>query len=192
MAIEDILRALEDQAQADIDAVLDEAKEHAKLILSEAEVDAENLRDGHVRQLERSATNEAAKLVNAARLDAKMAVSSSRGEGLDAVFVQAADELAKIRSAGGYDKIFAKLAAEALEGLQGPVVVHVDPADASLASSIAAPTGVEITVETDLKTSGGLMIEADGARIVRRNTLEDRLDRVRQFVQADAAKVLFA
>ena len=72
MAIEDILKALDDQAQADCDAVVGEAQEHAKLILDEAAARGRGVHDGFVRQVERVAPTEAAKQVNAARLEAKM------------------------------------------------------------------------------------------------------------------------
>ncbi|TLM98932.1 MAG: hypothetical protein FDZ75_01240, partial [Actinobacteria bacterium] len=60
------------------------------------------------------------------------------------------------------------------------------------ADAVAAREGVSASVQATLKSAGGLVIEADNGRIVRRNTLEDRLERVRQYVQADVAKVLFA
>ncbi|TLM97664.1 MAG: V-type ATP synthase subunit E, partial [Actinobacteria bacterium] len=92
----------------------------------------------------------------------------------------------------GYDDLFARLAAEALAGIVGEVVIHVDPADADCAAQAASKAGVAARVETDITTAGGLFVEANGGRIVRRNTLEDRLERVRQYVQSEVAEVLFA
>jgi vacuolar-type H+-ATPase subunit E/Vma4 len=190
MAIEDILRTLEEQAAADIEAVLEEARQHATLVVDEAKRDAEKVRSGYKNQAERSAGSEAAKRLNAARLEAKMAVSSARGDAVDNVFGATRGQLATVRGGAGYDALFAKLADEAMAGLSGPVVVHVDPADAQRASALSA-SGVTITVETDIESAGGLYVEADGGRVVRRNTLEDRLERVRQHVQAEVAKALF-
>jgi len=47
-------------------------------------------------------------------------------------------------------------------------------------------------VEPTLETEGGLVVEASEGRVIRRNTLEDRLDRSRQLIQAEVAKVLFS
>ena len=83
MAIEDILRALDDQAQADCDEILGEAREHAKLIVEEAErqAQADSRQASYVRSSEwRPRTH--AKKVNAARLEAKMIVSSVKGDGV--------------------------------------------------------------------------------------------------------------
>lgn len=191
MAIEDILKTLDEQAQEDCEAVLGEAREHAALILDDAERSAREVHDGFARQVERVARAEAARAVNAARLEAKMKVSSARGDGVSSVFEAAKSELPELRSAG-YDALFADLAAEALAGLDGHVVIRVGQEDAERARAAAAKSGLTADVDATLDTAGGLVVEASGGRVIKRNTLEDRLARVGQFMQADVAKVLFS
>lgn len=192
MAIEDILRTLEEQAQADCDAVIDEAKAHAAQILEDARQQAEDIRDGHARQVERSARTAAGKVVNAARLQAKMEVSSVKGDGLDSVFATARERLGTLAEGAGYPELFARLAAEALDGTDGALVVRVRAKDAALAKAAIAAAGVSASVVQDLDATGGLVVEAHEGRIIRRNTLEDRLERARQYVQADVAKALLS
>ena len=191
MAIEDILRALDDQAQADCDAVITEAKEHAKLILDDAQRNAETIHENFARQIERIAKSDASKLVNAARLEAKMEVSSAKGDGVAEVFGAARGKLDGLRS-GDYDRVFGALAAEALDGVGGEVTVHVGSSDVERAKSAVAARGITAEVVGDLDTAGGLVVEAFGGRVIRRNTFEDRLERVSQIVQADVARVLFS
>lgn len=191
MAIEDILIALEEQSQADCDAVIAEAKEHAKLILDDAQHNADAVHANFVRQVERMAKSEASKLVNAARLEAKMEVSSAKGDGVSSVFDAARGKLETLRSAE-YDRLFDALAAEALAEAGGDVSIHVASADVDRARRAAAAHGVVAEVTGDLDTAGGLVVETFGGRIIRRNTFEDRLDRVSQIVQADVARVLFS
>lgn len=191
MAIEDILNTLDEQAQADCDAVIAEAREHAKLILDDAQRTADTIHDNFARQIERVAKSSASKLVNAARLEAKMEVSSAKGDGVASVFEAARGKLSSLRGAD-YDKLFDQLAAEALVGAGGEVTVHVAPEDVDRAQRAIASNGVSATVVGDLGAVGGLVVEAFGGRIVRRNTFEDRLDRVQQLVQAEVAKVLFS
>lgn len=187
MAIEDILNALEQQAQADIDAVLAEAQEHAKLIAEQAVEEAQRVRDGYAAQVAKTASSEAAKLVNAARLEGKMAVSSARGKALADSFEGAKARLGTVRADSGYDGLFTALAREALEGIEGSVVIHVNPADEARARALAA----DAEVVTDIETAGGVVVDASGGRVIRRNTLESRLERAAQLVQADVARVLF-
>lgn len=191
MAIEDILRTLDEQAQDDCDAVLNEAKEHAKLILDDAQRSADDVHEGFARQVERVARAEAARAVNAARLDAKMKVSSAKGDGVSSVFDTARLELPSLRDAR-YDSLFADLAAEAFAGLEGEVVVRVAAQDTQRATNAAEAAGLTAQVDATLETVGGLVVVAYGCRVIRRNTLEDRLDRVSQFKQADVARVLFS
>jgi vacuolar-type H+-ATPase subunit E/Vma4 len=192
MAIEDILRALDEQAQADSEAVLEEAREHARLIVEEGKREAGQIHDRFTHQAESVSNAAAAKTVNAARLESKMIVSSVKGDAVVAVFDAALDKLSEARSSGTYESLFLALAKEALEGLEGAVTIEVAPADAALASRAAEASGLSATIDPTLQTAGGLVVEAFGGRIVRRNTLENRLDRTRQILQADVAKVLFS
>jgi vacuolar-type H+-ATPase subunit E/Vma4 len=192
MAIEDILIALDEQADAECIAVLEESHEHAKLIVEEGEREAQGIHDGFSRQAERVATLDASKKVNAARLESKMIVSSVKGDAVSRVFDDAAGKLAEVRSGGTYDALFSALAKEAFAGLEGPVIVKVARGDADLASRAADAAGLSATVDSTLPTAGGLVVEAYGGRVVRRNTLEDRLERTRQMLQADVARVLFS
>ncbi len=191
MAIEDILKTLDEQAREDCEAVLGEAREHAKLILDDAERSAREVHEGFARQVERVARADAARAVNAARLEAKMKVSSARGDGVSSVFDVARSELPGVRGAE-YDALFAELAAEALAGLDGHVLVRVAPEDGERARAATATAGLTADIDPTLGTAGGLLVEAYGGRVIKRNTLEDRLDRVGQFMQADVAKVLFS
>jgi len=192
MAIEDILKALDEQAQADSEAVLEEAREHAKLIVEEGEREALQIHDRFSRQAENVANAAASKKVNAARLESKMIVSSVKGDAVVDAFDKALGELSELRSGGSYEALFMALAKEAFAGLDGSVTVEVAPADAALASRAAEVAGLSATIDPTLETVGGLVVEAYGGRVVRRNTLEDRLERTRQLLQADVAKVLFS
>ena len=191
MAIEDILQALDDQAQADSDAVIAEAEVHAQLIIEDAQHAAGEIHANFARQVERVARADAAKIVNAARLGAKMEVSSAKGFGVQSVLDAARARLGEVRS-GDYDSLFDGLAAEALADTTGAVTIRVASADADRARQAATSAGLEADVVADLETAGGIVVESQGGRIIRRNTLEDRLDRVGQMLQADIARVLFS
>jgi vacuolar-type H+-ATPase subunit E/Vma4 len=191
MAIEDILRALDEQAQADCNALIEEAEIHAQLIVEDAERSANEIHENFARQVERVARAEAAKTINAARLDAKMEVSSAKGSGVESVFDAARQRLGELRSSG-YDALFDALAAEAFAGLSGDVKIFVAPDDAERAQRAAAANGLTAEVAPTLQTAGGLVVEASGGRVIRRNTFEDRLDRVCQTIQADVARVLLS
>jgi vacuolar-type H+-ATPase subunit E/Vma4 len=120
-----------------------------------------------------------------------MTVSSVKGDGLTSVFNDAEAQLFSARDAS-YDALFAALAKEALAGVSGSVTIRVTAQDTALAEKAASQAGLAAEVVGDLETAGGLVVETGGGKIIRRNTLEDRLDRARQFVRADVATVLFS
>lgn len=190
MAIEDILRALEEQAQAECEEILTEAKEHAEHIVREGEQEAARIREVHARQVEQNAQKRSARAVNSARLEAKARVSKIKGAALEDVFQKAAEQLGTVRGAPEYPQVFHQLAREALADAQGDMSIHVDPADVDLATRTMADMGVSAQVLGDIQSAGGLVVELDEGRIVRRNTFEDRLARARASLQADAAKAL--
>jgi vacuolar-type H+-ATPase subunit E/Vma4 len=192
MAIEGILKRLEEQARADREAVLAQGREQARLVAEQGELEAQRIRDELDRKAQRAATLAAEKVVNAARLQAKMAVSSAKGAEVAEVFDEAARRSLEVRSQAAYAELFSALATEALAGIDGAVTIRVAAADEELASRAAKSAGVSATIDPTLSTAGGLVVEAWKGRVIRRNTLEERLARARQVLASDVAKVLFA
>ena len=80
---------------------------------------------------------------------------------------------------------------EAVEGLDGEMEVLVDPADVALAEKTFSDMGLSPTIKGELPTAGGLVVLTQGGKVMRRNTFEERLDKVRQLIQADVAEILF-
>jgi len=192
MGLEDIFRALEEQAAKDSDAVLAEARAHADSIIEEAEHEAARSRDRHVEEAQRSARSRSAQELNSAKLDARKKIAAVKERAVREVFDRALDELAKARSDSGYAEAFSRLADEALEGVSGEFSVLVDPADLEVAKSVLASKGISAEVRGDLAAAGGLVISTEGGRVMRRNTLEDRLEKLRGLAQADVAEILFS
>lgn len=192
MAIEDILAALDAEADGECNQVLEEARAHADSVIAEAEREARRIRTQQMEAVERAAKAKAMRRVNTARLESKMLVSQAKGDGVAGVFDLARKRLSTVRERPDYDRLFRALAEEALAGIAGDVVLKVADADVSRAGDAAASLGVPAKVEGGLDTAGGLIVEANGGRIIRRNTLEERLDRVEGLLQADVARTLLA
>jgi vacuolar-type H+-ATPase subunit E/Vma4 len=190
MAIEDILRALEEQAQAECEEIRTEASEHAEHIVREGEQEAERIRAAHARQAEQDASKRSTRTLNTARLEAKARVSKIKGTALEGVFQRASEQLGAVRGSPEYPRLFKRLAEEALADIDTDAKVHVDAADVDLARRVVSEIGVSAEVLGDVTSAGGLVVELDEGRIMRRNTFEDRLSRARSSLQADVAKAL--
>lgn len=192
MAIEDIFRALEVQADEECRMILEGAKAQAKAIEEEARDESKRIRDRRVEVADVSVRARAQHLLNAARLENRKATAAAKDGGVEGVFAEAGRQLAGLRGTSEYERIFRSLAEEALSGAEGDVVVRVDPADAKLANATLADSGRKGVVEADLDTSGGLTVVSNGGTVIRRNTFEDRIHKARPLVQSQISETLFA
>lgn len=192
MAIEDIFRALEEQADEECRMILEGAKAQAKAIEEEAREEAKRIRDRRVEVADASVRARAQHLLNAARLENRKATAAAKDDGVEGVFIEAGRQLAALRGTPEYERIFRKLADEALADVSGDVVVHVAAADAKLATTVLAESGHKGEVEGDLDTTGGLVVVSNNGTVIRRNTFEDRILKARPLVQSQISETLFA
>ena len=153
MAIEDIFKALEEQADRDIIAVTAEAREHAAAILEEAERDAELLRQSRVEEAERHSRARGQQSINTARLEARKAVAAVKEQAVAAAFAKARDALADVRSSAEYDVVFRALVGEAVEGAGGDAAVLVDPLDVELARRVLGEMGLDASNSSAMPVS---------------------------------------
>ena len=192
MALDDIFKALDQQADDECEQILQEARDHAEVIAVDAEAQAEAIRTAHVADVEKVTRARASQKANAARLEARKRVAAVKQQAVEHAFARASEKLRDVRGSGRYPQIFAALSAEALSGVDGEYTVEVDSADADLARSVLSGMGSSAAVETDISTTGGLVVDTSGGRIVKRNTLEDRLGKVRELSQAAVAERIFS
>jgi len=192
MALEDIFRALEDQAQQECELILQVARDQAQAIAEDAADQAETIRANRVEEAERTTRHKASQSVNSARLESKKRVAAVKEAGVSVAFDDALKSMGSLRTTSGYPAIFKALVEEAVSGLEGEMEVWVDPADEALAKSTLADLGLTASVRPEIKTSGGVVMTISDGRIMRRNTIEDRLEKVRLMAQADVAEILFS
>ncbi len=192
MAIEDIFIALEEQGEQESRETVDAAHEQAHGIKEDAEEQAKLIRDTRVEAARANATLKSARSVNSARLEGRRAVAGVKERAIVQAFDEALAKLASVRSGAGYPALFRALAEEAVAGLDGELVLLVDPADASLAEDFVKSSGLSASVDATGSTRGGLTVVADGGSMLRRNTLEDRLAKFKTLGQSEIAEVLSA
>jgi vacuolar-type H+-ATPase subunit E/Vma4 len=192
MAIEDIFRALEEQADRECRDILDSAKATAKSVEAGAKTEAETIKADKIATADASVRTKASQLVNAAKLANMKDMAAAKDRGIARVYDSAREQLGALRGTPAYAALFKALMEEALSGVSSAdVVVKVDPADEGLARTTLGELGLSYEVDASLPTVGGLVVLTSGGRIRRRNTLEDRLGKVRTTRQAEVAEILF-
>jgi len=192
MAIEDIFIALEEQGEQESREAIEAAHEQAKGIKEDAEEQAKEIRDKRIEAAHAHALLKSARAVNSARLEGRRAVAGVKESAIVMAFDEALVKFDSVRKGAGYPALFRALADEAVADLKGDLVLLVDPADAALAAEYVKSSGLAATVDATGKTSGGLTVIAEAGSMLRRNTLEDRLDKFKIHGQSEISEVLSA
>ncbi|MHB1451082.1 MAG: V-type ATP synthase subunit E [Coriobacteriia bacterium] len=190
MAIEDIFRALEEQADEEVNRILHAATVQADAVEHEARNEAERITAAKIQAADVAVQAKAARVVNAARLQVRRDLAQVRDGAVEASFSEAAEHLAAMRGTPEYERVFAGLAKEACAELDGECEIQVAPADAELAARVATDLGLTFTVVPTLDTIGGLVVSTHGGRVVRRNTFEARLHKANAVAGTHVAEVL--
>ncbi|MRS12692.1 MAG: hypothetical protein EG823_06435 [Actinobacteria bacterium] len=190
MAIEDIFKALEEQADSEVNQILHVATVQADSVEHEARDEAERITAARIDAADHAVRTKATKAVNAARLQVRRDLAAVRDSAVDAVFGEAAKRLAAMRGTAEYERVFAALAKEALAEVDAECEIQVASADAALAKKVAGGIGVNATVSPTLDSIGGLVVSTHDGRVVFRNTFESRLMKARSLAGAKIAEVL--
>ena len=192
MAIEDIFKALEEQGEQESRDALEAAREQARGIDEDAKAQAAHTLEVRAEAARAHAALRTTRVTNSARLEARRTVAGVKEQAIVQAFDQALANMDSLRSRADYPELFRSLAREALDGLSGEVTLMVAPQDESLALETLKESGLPGSVDATAKTRGGLTVAARGGTMLRRNTVEDRLDKYRKTGQSEIAEVLSA
>lgn len=191
MALDDILSALDEQAESNCAALASEAQDRAAAIVEQAKQEAVRIAEECRTGCEQAAEREAGLIMNAARLKAAMVVSSARGAAVAEVFDTAWSRLSDVRRGAGYPDALGAMLDEALGNAYEACEVRVNPDDVATAKQRLNGRGAALEVVPDKSIIGGvLVVECDG-RVTRRNTLESRFERARELIAPQVAETLF-
>lgn len=190
MPLEHILRAMQAQADAEIEATTRAAEEEAAQLIAQAEEQGRAIRARHLARAEPALLAEVASLQNKAKLSALRALANAREELLKQAFAQAECCLSSIRQSPEYGAIFRTLAQEVVRELGSDLTAHVDPGDVELAQQVFAELGVDARIEARLTPLGGLEATTPEGRVVVVNTLAARLERGRALLRGPVARIL--
>ena len=186
---------LEQEAGAEIEEVLSEARQRASEIVAKAEDDAKTL----TAQRERTSQtqNEAARVraASAAQLEASSMKLRAQHSVVESVFEAAETELRTLtQDDKRYPPVLSALLDEAVDALGGKdqvAKITVNPADEKRAKEAAKKHGLDGKVETDEAVEGGVKVKAT-SNVTIENSLFDRLRAAREELASEVSKLLGA
>ncbi len=191
MALDDMLRAIEEEGDARCKQILDNAEAEASEILKGTKEEAKRIREEYITRAEATMYGEKTRILSDAKLYVKKQVIQTKEKHIEDAFDSVAGEFEAMRTRPEYASYFRRLLDETAANAEGDLVICVDRRDEKVARDAIAAAGLNCELRTDISTLGGLKaITADG-RIVLTNTIDSRLERAKQFLKPEVATKLF-
>lgn len=192
MTLEELKRQILERSAEEIQAVREKSEREAAEIRRRADEEAGALRKKYLKDAEKAAAGDAAKLRYAAAAELKSLLNGERNRIYDQVFDTAGEHLAGLRDRDSYDSLFRALVEEAVTAVEEePVILHVDGRDEQLCSRILRELGFECEIVADLECTGGLCAGTSDGRVMVRNTFESRLERAKDLLRRDLYGTLY-
>ena len=191
MAYENLLKSVEESAQDRERELREKAKKQAGEIRAEAKKQAEEIEKDAVKEAEKSAAIERNKLMYLTKGEIKEQGLRVREKVFAAAFEAAGLRLSELRQDKKYPAIFEKLAREATGAMgERPFVVHVDRRDEELCKKTLGALNIRCEVLTDIQCMGGLVASSPDGLITISNTIESRIERIKEHKRLEIYAIL--
>ncbi len=189
MNLDEMLKALKAEATESGEAILAEARAQAKEILGEAKAQGEKLAAQSFEEAQQKLRFEKAKVLSAANFDVKKEVLQAKEEVLTQLFAKLTEQVSDVSS---NENVIKKLADEALVKFKGQKVkVLVGKGQKNIVEKVLSGSAGAYEVDDSLGSIGGLKIISEDGRISIDNTIEGRIEKIKQIYETEITKDLF-
>jgi len=190
----ELRQLLEQEAQAEQDRALAEARTKAEEIVTAARREAEEIATSGRRRVDDERAQALARATSTASLRAAALVLAAKDEVIRKVFEQAEADL---RSGAADPKrrraMFLGLLREAMRGVAGGrVLVVVSPGDAEAVRAACQEFGLDAEVRESADVADGIRLATPDGRAVVENTVPSRLARARREMVSRIAEILWS
>jgi vacuolar-type H+-ATPase subunit E/Vma4 len=201
------MRSIEENIATLSRAILDEANADAQRILADARAKADTIRQraheqaaAERKEILDRAHQESERLrgqsIATAQLRARTLQLEHREKLLDSVFTTARKDMSSVLKWSDYDVVARRLLREALKQLgSGEARLHTDPATGKVLSSgvlteVSKEMNVKIEVAEPLEKGSGVLVETTDKHLQYENTLDDRLNRLQNVLRSPVYHIL--
>lgn len=194
--IETLSRAILDEANADAQRILADARAKAEVIRQRAREQAAAERKEILDRANQESERLRGQSIATAQLKARTLQLEHREKLLDVVFATARKDMPTIVKWSDYDAVARRLLREALTKLgSSEVRLHTDAATGTALSSsvlaeVSKETNVQIEVAEPLAKGSGVLVETTDKHLQYENTLDDRLDRLQNVLRSPVYHIL--
>ncbi len=186
----DLATLLETEANAEIEAILAEARREADGILKAATEQAQTLLESRRRALETEFAAGQTRAKSAAEIEASALRLSANHGSTQKAFAQAEAELRAFTKSGEYKVTLGKLINEAKNALGTVSKLQANPNELDAVTDAAKTLGLNVPVEASADIETGVRAFATGGQTSITNTLLGRLGRARDSILSDVSRLL--
>jgi vacuolar-type H+-ATPase subunit E/Vma4 len=195
MSLENILHALETEAERLVTEIEEATQVEVERIRAEAQAEAAAVRQKHIAAIEAPLRAEHARILNRAKREALQIVLGTREDLITAMLEATARRLEALASTEEYAGLLQQLTQEAVDalGTKG-VCLRVQSSDVALMNRVVQTMGLSATVTGELENEeglGGVIATSADGRISLVNTSAARLKRVAGLYRAQIAEMMF-
>lgn len=194
--VEKIVSKINEDAEVEASKIVSEAESRAEELRKEAESKSKEVYSEIIERYRRDAEQERQRIVANAKLKGRKAKLDVREECIQAAFKRAKERLKELPSKE-YRKVMENLILEAAQAIGESAVVLTRKEDASLVSGdflekVSEKAGAKIERgEEYIPAIGGVVVRSRDERVEVDNTFDTRLERYRDELRKEVAKVLF-
>lgn len=181
MAYENLLKSVEESAQEKERELREKTRSAVELISEDAKNQATLIQQTLLAEAKKAATIEKNKLIYLTKGENKEKLIKTKEAIFSTAIEAAGQRLSHLRKDPKYPEILKNLTLEAVGAAGGDTFrIHIDKRDANLIKKILSELNLSGEIVEDLLCSGGLVVSARNESIKISNTLESRLDRVKE------------
>jgi vacuolar-type H+-ATPase subunit E/Vma4 len=188
MPLDDLVAAIEKNAEAQAAAELEEARAESARVTAAAEAEAAVRRTEYLAQKERECWAEVQVVLVAARREASRAVLTAQARLLDQIFAAAAGRLSAAMKTKAFRIALPAHVREALAYIDGLSVVIRCPSAIADAVLAATAGGDNVRVEVDDGSPPGVVVSSTDGSVSIDNTLPARITRLRPDLAVEIMK----
>jgi len=192
MAYENLLKSVEESAQEKERELREKARSAVQLISEDTKNQSTVIQQSLLAEAKKAATIEKNKLFYLTKGENKENLIKTKEAIFSTAFGDAEQRLSHVRKDPKYPDILKNLTREAVGALGGETFrIHIDKRDENLIKKILSDLHLSGEVIADLHSSGGLVVTTQNGSVKISNTLESRLERVKEQKKLEIYAVLY-
>lgn len=192
MAYENLLKSVEESAQEKERELREKARSAVQLISEDAKNQVTVIQQSLLAEAKRAATIEKNKLIYLTKGENKEKLIKTKEAIFSIAFGDAEQRLSHVRKDRKYPDILKSLTREAVGALGGETFrIHIDKRDEKIIKKILSELNLSGEVIADLQCAGGLVVNTQNESVKISNTLESRLERVKEQKKLEIYTVLY-